>query len=201
MNAMTHIHIPEAGQAWSLILQSGVRVACTVGIPMHLLLGRELGLTQDQLRPIDALILDGMPVDDPEKTIVPDGARLALAAGLPGIAGLAMKKGSAVRGLRSGITHASGGEAAPRSGTIRLSLYSLVLPLLAGHFLRRGVIVQAAQLLRYVRLVPHGPCLRGDTSQDAPGTPMTTTDLARILAHEPEDVPVLLTADLMLDKA
>jgi len=205
--------MPEASPTWGLILQSGVRVACTVGIPLHLLLRQELELTEDQLRPVDALILDGMPVDDPEKTIVPDGARLALAAGLPGIAGLAMKKGSAVRGLRSGITHASGGEAAPCPGTICLSLYSLVLPLLAGHFLHRGVIAQAAQILRYVRLAPHGPCLWGapdrhggqspsrSASQGAPGTPMTTTDLARILAREPEGAPILLTADIMPDKA
>jgi len=210
MNKMSHLHLSQAGSAWSLLLQSGVRIACTVGIPLHLLLRQELGLAEDQLRPVDALILDGMPVDDPEKTIVPDGARLALAAGLPGIAGLAMKQGSAVRALRSGITHASGGEAAPCPGAICLSLYSLTLPLLAGHFLRRGVMVEVAQILRYVHFAPDDRCLLGamreptsrdgqtppcPASQDA-GPAMTAADLARVFAHEPKDALVLLTADI-----
>ncbi|MDR0239488.1 MAG: hypothetical protein LBI88_04555 [Deltaproteobacteria bacterium] len=208
---MIRLHIPEANLAWSLILQSGVRVACTVGIPLRLLLRQELELTEDQLRPVDVLILDGMPVDDQEKTIVSDRARLALAAGLPGIAGLAMKQGSAVRALRSGITHTPGGEATPCSGTICLSLYSLVLPLLAGHFLRRGFVVEVAQILRYARFAPENRCLIDNTpathcgdgqsppcsvSQSA-GTPMIAADLARILADVPQVTPVLLTADIL----
>jgi len=209
--AMPHLHIPEASPAWGLILQSGVHVASTVGIPLHLLLRQELELTEDQLRHVDALILDGMPVDDQKKTIVPDRARLALAAGLPGIAGLAVKQGSAVRALRAGITHAPGGDAHPCPGTICLSLYSLVLPLLTGHFLRRGVMVEAAQVLRYIHFAPENLCLldnsrvpHGGGGQSPPcsalrgaSTPMTATDLARTLADMPKGAPILLTADIM----
>jgi len=215
MNAMPHLHIPEASPSWGLILQSGVRIASTVGIPLHLLLRRELELTEDQLRSVDVLIMDGMPVDDQKKTIVPDRARLALAAGLPGIAGLAVKQGSAVRALRAGITHTPGGDPHPRSGTICLSLYSLVLPLLAGHFLRRGVMVEAAQVLRYVHFAPADRCLldnsrlpHGCGGQSPPcsalrdaSMPMAATDLTRILADMPEGTSMLLTAYIMSDVA
>ena len=182
------LHIPRAQSAWGLILQSGAVIACTVGIPLTALLRGELGLSEDHLKPVDVLLLDGMPVDDPEKAVVLDGARLALAAGLPGIAGLAMKSGSAVRALRSGITHTRGGEANPRPGTILLSLYSLVLPLLAGHFLQRGIMAEPAQVLRYARFAPEDRCLFD-------GAPITARNLPQTFAHMPGNALILLTID------
>ena len=157
------LHIPDAGSGWGLLMQSGVNIACTVGIPLKEMLHAEFGLTPEQLRRIDVMLLEGKPVDEPESTLVPGGARLALAAGLPGIAGLAMKSGSAVRGLRPGITHGEGVQAAtPQpacAGHIELALFSLALPLLAGHFLARGVLLPVAVLSRYVRLAPEGTCV------------------------------------------
>lgn len=184
------LRIQEAHPAWSLILQSGARIACTVGIPLAKLLRSGLGLCTEQLRPVDALLLDGMPVDEPETTIVPDGARVALAAGLPGIAGLAMKSGSAVKALRSGITHTRGGTPDPRPGAILLSLYSLVLPLLAGHFLQRGILVEAAQVLRYARFAPDDRCLLGKKA-------LLARDLPQELPQAHPDAPVVLSVGIL----
>ena len=100
------LHIPDAGSGWELIMQSGVAVACMVGVSLKRLLEEEFALPADLLARIDVLLLDGKPVDTPAETIVRNGVRLAMAAGLPGIAGLSMRSGSAVRGLRPGITHA-----------------------------------------------------------------------------------------------
>lgn len=186
------LHIPDANPVWRLLLQSGVGVACTVGIPFMTLLRDELGLNNEQLRPVDALLLDGMPVDEPELAIVPDGARIALAAGLPGIAGLAMKSGSAVRALRSGITH-SGGEAhRPRPGTILLSLYSLVLPLLGGHILQRGVLVEPSQLMRYARFAPDDHAALSGYA----GRALSMPELEQAVAAMPEKTVFLLTVAL-----
>lgn len=193
MSAALTLRIPEANPAWGLILQSGASIACTVGIPLAALLRGELGLSAEQLRPVDALLLDGMPVDEPESTVVPDGSRVALAAGLPGIAGLAMKSGSAVRGLRSGITHTGHERPNPRPGTILLSLYSLVLPLLAGHFLQRGIVVEAAQLIRYARFAPDDTCLLGERT-------LLAENLPQALSHIPPDAPVLLTVGVLCHK-
>lgn len=189
------LHIPDANPAWKLLLQSGVGMACTVGIPFLSLLREELGLSDDQLRPVDALLLDGMPVDEPAAAIVPDGARVALAAGLPGIAGLAMKSGSAVRALRSGITHTGSEAPHPRPGTIILSLYSLVLPLLGGHILRRGVMVEPLQLLRYARFAPDDRAeLEGRAG--CPCRVLSMPDLEQLVRAMPENTVFLLTAAL-----
>lgn len=183
------LHIPDANPAWKLLLQSGVGMACTVGIPFMDLLRDELGLSDDQLRPVDALLLDGMPVDEPETAIVPDGARIALAAGLPGIAGLAMKSNSAVRALRSGITHTGDAVPHPHPGSVVLSLYSLVLPLLGGHILRRGALVGPSQLVRYARFAPDDHALLN-------GTVLSMPELEQAVAAMPESTVFLLTAAL-----
>lgn len=153
------ILIDQAGTPWKLIMQSGVGLRRTVGLSMAEFLSDQLELSPKQLALADALVLDGMPVDDPTTAIVPDGARLALAAGLPGIAGLAMRSGSAVKLLRATITHFKQEEADPRPGRVLLSLYSLVLPLLAAHFLSRGVLIKVAQFQRYARFSPDDLCL------------------------------------------
>lgn len=153
------ILIDQAGTPWKLIMQSGVGLRRTVGLSMAEFLSDQLELSPEQLALADALVLDGMPVDDPAAAIVPDGGRLALAAGLPGIAGLAMKSDSAVKVLRATITHLKQEEPDPRPGRVLLSLYSLVLPLLAAHFLSRGVLIKAAQFQRYARFSPDNLCL------------------------------------------
>ena len=195
------LHIPEANPAWKLLLQSGVGIACTVGIPFMALLRDELGLDDAMLRPVDALLLDGMPVDEPETAIVPDGARIALAAGLPGIAGLAMKSGSAVRALRSGITHTGGEAPRPRPGAVILSLYSLVLPLLGGHILQRGVMITPSQLARYARFAPDDRaelgCLADYTGHTGcAGRVLSMPELEQTLAAMPENTVFLFTAIL-----
>ncbi|MCL1939578.1 MAG: hypothetical protein FWG04_02825 [Desulfovibrionaceae bacterium] len=193
MAPLPSLHIAKASPAWGLILQSGAVISCSVGVPLTTLLYGELGLREEQLQPVDVLLLDGMPVDDPEKAVVPDGARLALAAGVPGIVGLAMKSGSAVRALRSGITHTGGEAVNPRPGTILLSLYSLAIPLLAGYFLRRGIMVEAAQVLRYARFAPEDRCLFDRA-------PITARNLPQAFAHMPGSAFLLLTIDELCRK-
>lgn len=187
---LVKVHIPHADPSWELIMQSGVNIPCTVGIPLAELLHEEFGLSPGQLAPVDVLLLDGMPVDEPENCIVPDAARIALASGLPGIAGLAMKKGSAVRGLRSGITHTQVTQAAQRPGIVSLALYSLTLPLLAGHFLERGVILSKEQFLRYARLTQHSDYQLEDR-------PVQLTSLEENFAALPASASVLMTATFM----
>ena len=154
------VAVASAASGWDLLMQSGVGVPCTVGMPLQTLLHQEFCLRPEQTGRIDVILLNGKPVDAPETAIVPDGARLALAAGLPGIAGLAMKSGSAVRGLRSGITFREESMTAgvPSSGKVELALFSLAITLLAGHFLARGVILRAEQFIRYARRAKDESC-------------------------------------------
>lgn len=160
------IRIENASPSWKLIMQSGVGVPCTVGLPVAAFLTDELRIPEPALARTDTILLNGMPVDDIAAAVVPDGARVALAAGLPGIAGLAMKRGSAVRALRGGITYKdeAAGEATPdlksgpAPGRVTLLLYSLTIEMLGAHFLRRGVVVTAEQFRRYSRFAPDDVC-------------------------------------------
>ncbi len=184
------IHIKDASPGWGLIMQSGARMPCEVNVPLKELLLRGLDVPAEKLQRVDVLLLDGKPVDQPDKTPVPDGARVALAAGLPGIAGLAMKSGSAVRGLRPGITHREGQtalEAARAPGSVELALFSLALPLLAMHFLRRGVTVSAEKLLRCALLAGGGKCF-------CDGREISREGLEQLLRGLPGDAPLRFSA-------
>ncbi len=156
------LHIEGASRGLCLIMQSGVTLACTTGISLTELLQEEFLLSKEQLKGLDVFMLDGKPVDAPQSALVPDGSRLALAAGLPGIAGLAMKSNSAVRGLRPGITHNADKNAPfvprPAPGHIELVLYSLALKRLAPHFLMRGVLLTAVKVLELVQSGLEGSC-------------------------------------------
>ncbi len=189
--AVRALHIPDAGSGWSLIMQSGAILPCMTGIPLERLLLKEFALPVAKLAKIDVLLLDGKPVDAPKTTLVPAHSRLALAAGLPGIAGLAMKSGSAVRGLRPGITHRQAEDAAPepRRARIELALFSLALPLLAGHFLRRGVLVAAGRVLPYLRPAITQRCILD-------GRPVSREEAVAQLDALPENALVELTAEL-----
>lgn len=180
------LHLENANPSWKLLLQAGVGFPCTVGISMSDLVSEELELTKEQFAIVEALVLDGMPVDDPDAAIVPDGARVALAAGLPGIAGLSMKKDSAVKVLRATITHIKDETPDPRPGHIVLALYSLVLPVLAEHFLSRGILVEAKQLRRYLQFAPEDTCVADSK----------TVGIGDFLDRHPDEDLFLLTASI-----
>ncbi|MDR0549645.1 MAG: hypothetical protein LBI10_09605 [Deltaproteobacteria bacterium] len=149
------VYLPNPSPGWALIAQSGVLVDCQVNQPLSTLLTEDFGLSPAQMAKIEALVLDGSPVDDLSATMAYDQSRLALAAGLPGIAGLAIKKDSPVKALRNSITYSGRDQnLSPTKGRIRLALYSLVLNALAPFFLARGVWVTATQLRRYGSFYP-----------------------------------------------
>lgn len=188
---VVRIHIARACSGWGLVMQSGVRLACMVRTPLRDVLRQDFTLSPAQMKAIDVYMLDGKPVDDIATTLVPDGARLALAAGLPGVAGLAMKSGSPLRGMRPGITHLGDeGAASPHPGHIFLALFSLALPLLAPTFLARGVGLSPGQFLRYARVCGDGgTCLFN-------GWELPVRELEPHLLALPENATVLLTACL-----
>ncbi|MDR1395834.1 MAG: hypothetical protein LBK52_06680 [Deltaproteobacteria bacterium] len=183
------LSIEPAGQAWKLIFQSGVLVDCQVDQSLSDLLTLDFGLSQEDISGIEALILDGNAVDDSQTALIQDQARLALAAGLPGVAGLAMKKGSALKGLRNSITQKE--EPIPeksRPGRICLALYSLVLDRLGGKFLRRGIWVTAKQIRRYAPFSPDDQVREGEAV-------WTMAEFLEEIEHNPREL-YFLTAGI-----
>ena len=108
-----------------------------------------------------------------------------------GIGGIAMRSGSVVRSLRPGITHTQAEDAAPapRNAHIELALFCLALPLLAGHFLRRGVLVAAGRVPPYLRPAITKGCILD-------GRPVSREEAGAQLAALPENALVELSAEL-----
>ena len=186
------LDIPQAAEGLGLVMQSGVLLECTTGISLEAMLLGEFRLDAAQRKAIDVFFLNGMPVDNPAEAIVTTGSRLAIAAALPGLAGLAMRSGSAVAAMRAGITYRGEESDAiqPAQGYITLTLFSLALPLLAPVFFRRGVLVQARKLVPYMR-----PALVQTVQVD--GQEQDFTQCAALLAALPEAALVRLTATFL----
>ena len=169
------LHLTAPTPSLHLILQSGVLLPCRTGICLHTLFANDLAVPPEVLERITVFFLDGKPVDTLETAFAHEGCRIALAAGLPGAAGLAMRLGSPLAGLRPGITHLdTAHEAVQERSYITLALFSLGIPMLAPHFLAQGVYVTPAQLAQYVSSESRAHCTftccagQGDTGT-APG--------------------------------
>ncbi len=146
-----HVHVTSPAPALNLILQSGVLLPCRTGISLHTLFAHDLAVPAHVLERITVFFLEGKPVDNLETAFAHEGCRIALAAGLPGAAGLAMRLGSPLAGLRPGITHLDKTHVAVKEHSyITLALFSLSMPMLAPHFLAQGVYVTPAQLEQYI---------------------------------------------------
>lgn len=147
------LHIMTTSTAWRLLLQEGVFLDVTTGASLRNLLTGQLGLEADYVEQhVDAVFLDGHPIDDIDMTSVPDGGRVAIAGALPGAAGIAMRRNSPVAALRGGIT-GKGDVVKPTEdrGRIQMRLFGLVLHTVAHRLLQRGVIVEAARLASFLR--------------------------------------------------
>lgn len=86
------------------LFHKGVSLPARVPMSLDRFLGEELGLDEEAVARAATVFLDGHPVDDSAQAMVEDGACLALGTAMPGLVGIAMRKGSPVGGFRSSIT-------------------------------------------------------------------------------------------------
>ena len=192
------LHLPAPTPSLNLILQSGVLLPCRTGICLHTLFAHDLAVPAELLERITVFFLDGKPVDNLETAFAHEGCRIALAAGLPGAAGLAMRLGSPLAGLRPGITHLDKThEAVKEHSYITLALFSLSMPMLAPHFLAQGVYVTPTQLAQYVSPESRAHCtFTANTDLTATGKTPAAGPIASFLPMwktMPEETLVRLT--------
>jgi len=130
------------------ILQQGFRVTVRVGCSLRKLLSEQFSLGNDYVTDrITTIFLNGKATDDLDTTIIRDGSTIALSAAMPGLVGATMRRGGYYAAMRSGITHTGdqrGGQDA--IGSVRIKLFNMLLPELGPDFLRRGVVVDAADM-------------------------------------------------------
>jgi len=96
-------------------------------------------------RRITTIFLDGRPVDAVGSARIRENSTLALSAAMPGLAGAILRRGGALAPLRTNMPCEDGeGEALERDGVITVKLFNLLTPELAPGFLRRGILLTAA---------------------------------------------------------
>lgn len=125
---------------WTGIMQHGVTVEAPVGGTVRHVLEAGFGFAHDYVEDrIKTVFIDGMPVDDIDTAVVHDGARMGLAAALPGAAGIAMRRNSPYAALRGDITRGAEAEEEIVPGRITLLLFNLIMVEKGGQFLLQGV--------------------------------------------------------------
>lgn len=115
---------------------------------------RQIGIPDDYLdKRIQTLFLNGKAIDDPDTTIVPDKAVLALSAAMPGLAGATLRKGGSYASFRKAITEASVSTPStpPQKGSITLKLFNFISRELAPILLRYGIQIGTAELLHLLQ--------------------------------------------------
>jgi hypothetical protein len=133
----------------------GVRVAA--GRTLRDTLTDDLSLCPDcvEMR-IQTVFLDGAPVDDIDQDYVRPGCTLALAGALPGVAGIAMRRGSPVGVFREGITHhaAQGLPESAKTLELTLKLFNSVAVECLALVLAHGVSLRAGRLAELLESDP-----------------------------------------------
>jgi len=139
------------------ILRTGVGVAVKVGCSLKDLLCGQFRLDESYVeRRISTIFLDGKPVDAVGTTRIRDGSTLALSAAMPGLAGAILRKGGALAALRADVAPGGGekNEVPEGDGVITVKLFNLLAPELSRGFLRRGVLLPAADVRAFLRRRP-----------------------------------------------
>lgn len=135
------------------ILQQGFRVTARVGCSLRKLLCEQFALGNDYVAErITTIFLNGKATDDLDDAVVRDGSTVALSAAMPGLVGATMRRGGYYSAMRSSITHTDdrrNGE--DRIGTVRIKLFNILLAELGPDFLRRGVVVTAAEMTEFLK--------------------------------------------------
>ena len=134
-----------------LLLQQGVKIRRRVGCSVDAFLREEIGAGPATIEKIQSIILDGKPVDDISSALIHDGSVLALSAAMPGLVGATLRRGGAYASLRGAITyHEAAAACAPDEGWVRVKVFNLLMAELGPSLLRKGVLMETADLLGFI---------------------------------------------------
>jgi hypothetical protein len=148
---------PEALVGLAAIAREGFGVSALPGRTLRETLTQDLGLCPECVEErIQTVFLDGSPVDDIDRDAARPGCTLALAAAMPGVAGIAMRRGSPVGVFREGVTHRAQQDAtiSAEPFELTLKLFNSVAVECLARVLAKGVRVPAARLAELLETTP-----------------------------------------------
>ena len=135
---------PDRVQIFFQLLEQGFIVKGKVGCSVKEFLCSNMLIEQEYLDcRIQTIFLNGKPVDDVDAAIVKDGSSISLSAAMPGLVGATMRRGGALAGMRSGISHIPAQTSSGSyEGKATIKFFNLILRELGPEFLNRGVIIE-----------------------------------------------------------
>ena len=144
---------PELVPKFLFLLQKGVIVRGNIGCSIRSFLCDQLGISPDYVeKRMQTCFLNGKAVDDIDKAILENGARLSLSSALPGLLGATLRKGGYYASLRSGISYKESRFAEQvHEGDVFLKLFNQISKELGPDILHKGVIVPARDMEEFFR--------------------------------------------------
>lgn len=134
-------------------IESGFRLRVKTGLSIRELFCDQLGVSRDYYDDrIQTVFLDSKPVDNDATALVYDGARIALAAAMPGLVGATFRKGGQYAYFRGTISHSETGNSSVKGeGEIVVKLFNMVAKELGPAFLKKGIIIEGKRFRDFVR--------------------------------------------------
>ena len=138
-----------------LLLQQGFFVNACVGCSIKDFFLKQLGLSPDYIETrIQGIFLDSKPADDIDTAILRDGSRLTLSGTMPGLVGIALRRGP-LAVFRHSITHReTGNYTYAGDGFIQLKLFNLLMKDMGPELLRKGIYLNSSVLAAYLGNLP-----------------------------------------------
>jgi len=128
-----------------LLLQNGFFIEAGVGCTIKDFLIKQLGLSPDYVQArIQGIFLDS------KTALIRDGARLTLSCAMPGLVGIALRRGP-LAVFRHSITHQETGDYSyTGKGIIQLKLFNLLMKEMGPELLRKGIYINSLELAGYL---------------------------------------------------
>lgn len=176
---LCRVHLDPAGPGYACLnplLRTGVDVAIPCALSVRSLLCDILGLDPQFVeRRVATLFLNNSPVDDLDGAQVRPGDILALAAAMPGVAGMTMRRNSPIKAMRAAITctRTAAGSSPGQAGAVTVKLFNFIALEAGPTLLAQGVSAPAPALAQTLR-----ECARHILRLTLDGRPATPHDLA-----------------------
>lgn len=141
---------PRSVADWHGLLRRGVGVFLDKAVSVREFMTDVLDMDADYAtNSVPGLFLNSAPVDDWREERVGDGDEVGMSGTMPGLCGIALRRSSPIRAFRPDLV-SHHGEDDRKGGVARVKMFNFVARDCFPAVLRKGVIVPAGSLLRYL---------------------------------------------------
>lgn len=151
---------PKQITAFYPLLTAGYSTMTRLGISVQDLLCDLLGMDKGYIeKRIQTVFLNGKAVDNLKKTVIRNGATLALSAAMPGLVGATFRRGGLYSVMREQITHPADYTInVAEEGIITIKIFNLIAQDIGPQILERGIQVSGKQLQQLLSSKGPRPC-------------------------------------------